>query len=62
MTPLDGNRGIIVNKSHISTAVGDTSMIRELYRNLSIIGGHQQFEEEFCGVVGAVGSFWMVQS
>jgi hypothetical protein len=32
------------------------------FSDLSITGGHQQFEEEFRGVVGAVGSLWMVQS
>ena len=38
------------------------SQTNNIYRNLSITGGHQHVEEEFYGVVGAVGAFWMTQS
>jgi hypothetical protein len=51
----------------ITKIVGALALMAEYpanqqYHNLSITGGHQHVEEEFFGVVGAVGAFWIIQS
>jgi hypothetical protein len=38
------------------------SQTDDINRNLSITRGHKHVEDEFYGVVGALGTFWMTQS
>jgi hypothetical protein len=40
----------------------NTSQTDEITRNLSITGGHHHVDEEFNGVVGVAGAFWMVEA